>query len=56
MKKKNKKFDAVKFQRQVRQELSQKYNANRELFLRELKEKYGNLRNLQKQKIDTQVR
>jgi len=39
-----KKFDAVKFQRKVREELSEKYNANREAFLRELKEKYGNLR------------
>jgi hypothetical protein len=38
-----KKFDAVKFQRKVREELSRKYNANREAFLHELKEKYGDL-------------
>jgi len=36
-----KKFDAVKFQRKVREELSKKYNVDREAFLRELKEKYG---------------
>jgi len=48
-----KKFDAVKFQRKVREELSEKYAANREAFLRELKEKYGNL---QKQKIGTDIR
>ncbi len=38
-----KKFDAVKFQRKVREELSKKYNANREKFLRELEEKYGQM-------------
>lgn len=38
-----KKLDAVKFQRKVREELSRKYNANREAFLHELKEKYGDL-------------
>ena len=38
-----KKFDAVKFQRKVREELSKKYSSNREAFLRELKKKYGNL-------------
>lgn len=38
-----KKFDAVKFQRDVREELSKKYNNNREKFLRELREKYGRL-------------
>ncbi len=38
-----KKFDAVKFQRKVREELSKKYLSNREGFLRELKEKYGQL-------------
>ncbi|MFZ2148670.1 MAG: hypothetical protein WAV28_15755 [Sedimentisphaerales bacterium] len=42
-----KKFDAVKFQRKVREELSKKYCSNRHAFLRELKEKYGTL---QKQK------
>ena len=42
-----KKFDAVKFQRRVREELSERYLSNREIFLRELKEKYGRL---QKQK------
>ncbi len=44
-----KKFDAVKFQREVREELSEKYNSNRKAFLRELKEKYHHL---QKQKED----
>jgi len=39
----NKKFDAVEFQRKVRGELSEEYLANREAFLRELKEKYGNI-------------
>ena len=38
-----KKFDAVRFQRKVREELSKKYSSNREAFLRELKEKYGHL-------------
>jgi len=46
-------FDAVKFQRKVREELSEKYSSNREAFLRELKEKYGNL---QKQKAGTHIR
>ena len=45
-----KKFDAVKFQRKVREELSKKYSSNRNTFRRELKEKYGNL---QKQKTST---
>lgn len=36
-----KKFDAVKFQRKVREELSRKYSTHRDEFLRELKEKYG---------------
>jgi len=31
------------FQREVREELSKKYLKNREAFLKELKEKYGNL-------------
>lgn len=48
-----KKFDAVKFQRKVRQELSEKYSANRKTFLREIKEKYGNL---QKHKVGTHVK
>jgi len=48
-----KKFDAVKFQRRVREELSQEYSSNREAFLRELKEKYGNL---QKQKVGVHTR
>jgi ribosomal protein L29 len=48
-----KKFDAVKFQRKVREELSEKYCSNREAFLRELKEKYSDLR---KQKFSAPVR
>jgi len=48
-----KKFDAVKFQLKVREELSKKYSSNREAFLRELKEKYGDL---QKQKVGMQIR
>lgn len=48
-----KKFDAVKFQRQVREEVSEKYSSNREAFLRELKEKYGNL---QKRIAGTHIR
>lgn len=56
-----KKFDAVKFQRKVREELSEKYNFNREEFFRELKEKYGRLQRgkhdyLQKQKVGTHSR
>ncbi len=43
-----KRFDAVKFQRKVREELSKKYTTNRKAFLKELKKKYGNL---QKQKV-----
>lgn len=39
-----KKFDAVKFQRKMREELGKKYNSDRDAFLCELKEKYGNLR------------
>ena len=45
-----KEFDAVEFQRKVRKELSKKYSSDRETLLRELKEKYGNLR---KQKVGT---
>lgn len=48
-----KKFDAVKFQRKVREDLSRKYCSNREAFLRELKEKYSDLR---KQKFSAPVR
>jgi len=48
-----KKFDAVKFQRKVREELGKKYSTNRDAFLRELKEKYGCLK---KQKPITYVR
>jgi hypothetical protein len=40
----SKRFDAVRFQREVRQELSNQYNSDPEAFLRELREKYGNLR------------
>ena len=39
-----KKFDAVKFQREIREELAKKYNSNHATFLRELKEKYGGLK------------
>ena len=38
-----KKFDAVKFQREVREDLSKEYNSNPEVFLCKLKEKYGYL-------------
>jgi len=48
-----KKFDTVKFQRKVREELSKKYYTNREVFLRELKEKYGHL---QEQKVGTHIK
>lgn len=40
----NKKFNAVKFQQKVRKELGEKYLSDREKFLRELKEKYGDLK------------
>ncbi len=39
-----KKFDAVKFQRKVREELSQKYSKAPGRFIHELQEKYGHLR------------
>jgi len=39
-----KKFDAVKFQQEVRKELGEKYNSNREEFMRELNAKYGDLK------------
>ena len=48
-----KKFDAVKFQRKVREELSKEYCSNPEAFLRKLKEKYGHL---QKEKVGAEVR
>lgn len=38
-----KRFDAVKFQRKIREELGRKYLANRKVFLSEIKEKYGYL-------------
>jgi hypothetical protein len=47
-----KKFDAVKFQQEVRRELSKRYSSNRDGFLRELKEKYSHL---QKQKSRTSI-
>ncbi|MBI5968845.1 MAG: hypothetical protein HY882_13455 [Deltaproteobacteria bacterium] len=37
-------FDAVKFQRKARAELSKQYVENREVFLKELTEKYGKLK------------
>jgi len=48
-----KKFDAVKFQRKAREELSRKYSSNRDEFLRELQEKYGHLR---KERTITRIR
>lgn len=39
-----KKFDAVKFQREIREKLSEKYTTDREGFLNELKAKYGSLK------------
>jgi len=48
-----KKFDAVKFQRKVREELSKKYSTNRDAFLRELREKYGHLK---RGKVGTHIR
>ncbi len=36
-----KKFDAVKFQRKVRKNLSAEYLANPEAFMQRLKKKYG---------------
>ena len=47
-----KKFDAVEFQRKIRKELGEEYLSDREGFLCELEEKYGDL---QKQKIGTHV-
>ncbi len=48
-----KKFDAVKFQRKVREELSKEYTSDREGFLRELREKYGHL---PKERVGTHIR
>jgi len=48
-----KKFDAVEFQRKVREELSKKYSTNRDAFLRELREKYGHLK---RGKVGTHIR
>jgi hypothetical protein len=48
-----KKFDTVKFQRKIREELSKNYNSDRDAFLCELREKYGNLR---KQKVGKPIR
>jgi len=48
-----KKFDAVKFQRKVREELGRSYESNRDAFLRELKDRYGYL---QKRKVGVDVR
>jgi|GEM_PF-3470469 len=39
-----KKFDAVKFQQEVRKELSEEYNSNREEFIRDLNLRYGKLK------------
>jgi hypothetical protein len=39
-----KKFDAVRFQRKIREQLSERYLSNREVFLRELRGKHGSLR------------
>ena len=48
-----KRFDAVRFQRKAREELGEKYTTNREAFLRELREKYGNV---QEKKVNTHIR
>jgi len=39
------KFDAVRFQRKSREEMSREYTTDPEAFLRKLKEKYRHLRN-----------
>jgi len=39
-----KSFDAVAFQRRIREELGRRYDADRDGFLRELREKYEHLR------------
>ncbi len=48
-----KRFDAVKFQRKIREELGKRYSVNRDEFLRELNKKYGHL---QKQQTSTKTR
>ncbi|NOR17946.1 hypothetical protein GQ543_09620, partial [candidate division WOR-3 bacterium] len=47
-----KKFNAVEFQRKARKELGEKYLSNREAFLHELEEKYGDL---QRKKINAHI-
>ncbi len=39
-----KKFDCIAFQRKAREELSRQYNADKDKFIRKLKEKYRHLR------------
>ena len=39
-----KKFDAVEFQRKAREKMSRKYTANRDAFIHELEEKYGDIK------------
>jgi hypothetical protein len=55
----SKTFDAVKFQRKARAELSSQYLADRELFLKELAEKHGRPRKSKSRRslvgIDTQT-
>ncbi len=46
-----KKFDAVKFQSKVREELGKKYSSNRKAFVHVLEDKYGNK---QKHKVNAQ--
>ncbi|MEK7398014.1 MAG: hypothetical protein AAB116_13860 [Candidatus Poribacteria bacterium] len=46
-----KKFDSVKFQQEVRRELSEKYNSNREAFIKELMTKYDYLKSKKKEKL-----
>ena len=48
-----KKFDAVEFQRKAHKELGEQYLSDREVFLCELKEKYGDL---QRKKVSTYSR
>lgn len=44
MSKKKKEFDAVQFQRKVRKKLSRQYSSNPEAFVRQLRDKYGDVR------------
>ena len=48
-----KRFDAVMFQRKVREESSKEYSTNRDVFLRKLKEKYGHL---QRKKVGAEAK